>query len=38
MEPMIKLLTEIRLAVEAAKARGQTAFSDEQINELQKPL
>ena len=31
MEPLIKLLTEIQQAVEAAKARGQTALSAEQI-------
>ena len=31
MEPMIKLLREIQQAVEAAKARGQTALSAEQI-------
>jgi transposase len=31
MEPMIKLLTEIRLTVEAAKAQGQAALSGEQI-------
>ena len=31
MEPMIKLLTEIQQAVEAAKARAQTTLSAEQI-------
>ena len=31
MEPIIKLLAEIRQAVEAAQARGQTALSAEQI-------